>query len=126
MFRSNHSLVGEWLERNRCVIEFLLHYNKRIHSNTKYKPREIVERAQEQDFIKQVKDNTMKSRKFKKDKNKKYIPGLIARIFCLRYLDAKPGYFLLLQGQFQKEVTHKREFFLDKCKILTNKRNYWK
>ena len=46
-----------------CVIEFLLHSNERTHSTTKYKPREIVERAQDNDFIKQVKDNTMKSRK---------------------------------------------------------------
>ena len=63
-----------------CVIEFLIHYNERTHSTTQYKPKEIVERAQDHDFIKQVKDNTMKSRKIKKDKKEKYIPGLIARI----------------------------------------------
>ena len=35
-----------------CAVEFLLHYNERTHSTTKYKPREIFERAQDQDFIK--------------------------------------------------------------------------
>ena len=44
----------------------MLHYNERTHSTTKYKPRKIVERAQDHDFIKQAKDNTMKSRKNKK------------------------------------------------------------
>ena len=81
----------------------MLHYNERIHSTTKYKPREIVERAQDQDFIKQVKDNTMKSRKIKKDKNDKYIPGLIARIFSLRYKDEKSGYLFYFKTNFSKK-----------------------
>ena len=60
--------MGYWLERNKCVIEFLIHYNDRTHSTTKHKPKEIVERAQDQDFIKQVKDNTMKSRKNRQER----------------------------------------------------------
>ena len=88
----------------------MLHYNERTHSTTKYKPREIVERAQDLDFIKQAKDNTMKSRKIVKDKNEKYIPGLITKISSLRYKDKIKFLFVLLQGQFHKEVTYKREF----------------
>ena len=91
-----------------CVIEFLLHYNERTHSTTKYKPREIVERAQDYDFIKQVKDNTMKSRKIKKDKNEKYIPGLIARISSLRYKDEKSGYLFYFKANFIKKWLIKR------------------
>ena len=43
------------IKMDMCVIEFFLNYNERTHSTTKFKQREIVERAQHQDFIKQVK-----------------------------------------------------------------------
>ena len=55
------------------VIEFLHYYNERTHSTTKYKPRERVERAQDHDFIKQVKDNTLKSTTTKRQEREIYI-----------------------------------------------------
>ena len=81
MLKKNFNLK-EW------VIEFLhYYYNERTHSTNNYKSREIVERAQDNDFIWQVKDNSKKLRKIKKNKNEKYISIFISRISSLRYKD---------------------------------------
>ena len=67
----------------------------------------------------------MKSRKIKKDKNEKYKPGLIARISSLRYKDEKSGYLFYFKANFIKKWLIKESFHVN-CKILTNRRNYWK
>ena len=50
------------------VLEFLLHYNSRVHTTTKFTPYEIMENRFDQNILKQVRDNTLKSRKDRKIK----------------------------------------------------------
>ena len=48
------------------VLDFLLHYNSRVHTTTKFTPYEIMENRFDQNILKQVRDNTLKSRKDRK------------------------------------------------------------
>ena len=58
----------------------------------------------------------MKSRKIKKDKYDKYIPGLITRISSLKYKVEKSGYLFYFKANFIKKW-HIKESFHVKCKI---------
>ena len=45
-----------------------MHYNSRVHTATKFTPYEIMENRFDQNILKQVRDNTLKSRKDRKIK----------------------------------------------------------
>ena len=45
------------------VLDFLLHYNSRVHTTTKFTLYEIMENRFDQNIFKKVRDNTLKSRK---------------------------------------------------------------
>ena len=63
-----------------AINEFLVYYNGRIHSTIGYLPREVVENSNKFDFIRKVKENTIKSRRIKKVKSEKYTVGLKVRV----------------------------------------------
>ena len=55
------------------ILDFLLYYNNRVHTTTRYSPYDIMEKRSDEKTMKKVRENTLKSRKdqkveeFKKD-----------------------------------------------------------
>ena len=48
------------------ILDFLLYYNNRVHSTTRYSPYDIIEIRSDEKTMKKVRENTLKSRKDKK------------------------------------------------------------
>ena len=50
------------------VLDFFMNYNSRVHTTTKFTPYEIMDSRFYKNILKQVRDNTLKSRKDRKIK----------------------------------------------------------
>ena len=48
------------------ILDFLLYYNNRVHTTTRYSPYDIMEKRNDEKAIKKVIENTLKSRKDQK------------------------------------------------------------
>ena len=57
---------GDNFELEDSIIDFLLHYNNRVHSTTKFSPYEIMEKRSEKLIMDKVRENTLNSRKTNK------------------------------------------------------------
>ena len=57
---------NDTFELNRAITDFLLYYNGRKHTTTKYSPYEIMGKRFQETFLAKVKENTIKSRKIHK------------------------------------------------------------
>ena len=102
----------------------LVYCNEREHSTTGYAPREINERSKESEFIQNVKQNTAKSRRIKKDKDEKYVIGLKVRISNYRTLLKDDRFIYYTAPSFVRKSDFKESFHAV-GKILLNRRNYW-
>ena len=116
--------MGKKFNLKDAVNEFLAYYNEREHSTTGYAPGEIVERSKESEFIQNVKQNTGKSRRIKKDKDEKYVIGLKVRISNYRTLLKDDRFIYYTAPSFVKNSDFKESFYAV-GKILLNRRNYW-
>ena len=116
--------LGKKFNLKDAVNEFLAYYNEREHSTTGYAPREIVERSKESEFIQNVKQNTAKSRRIKKDKDEKYVIGLKVRISNYRTLLKDDRFIYYAAPSFVKKLDFKESFHAV-GKILLNRKNYW-
>ena len=88
--------MGKKFDLKDGINEFLVYYNGRVHSTSGYAPREIVENSYNSDLIRKVKENTIKSRRIKKNKSEKYTNGLKVRVSNYRFLDLKKRFIFLL------------------------------
>ena len=57
---------GNNFELEDSIIDFLLHYNNRVHSTTKFSPYEIMEKRSEKLIMDKVSEDTLNSRKTNK------------------------------------------------------------
>ena len=48
------------------ILDFLLYYNNRVHTTTRYSPYDIIEKRSDEKTMKKVRENTLKSRKDQK------------------------------------------------------------
>ena len=115
--------MGKKFDLKDAINEFLVYFYGRVHSTTGYAPREVVENSNNSDFIRKVKENIIKSRRIKKDKNEKYTVGLKVRVSNYRSLDLEKRFIFYQAPSFVKKSVFK-ESFQAAGKILSNKRNY--
>ena len=115
--------MGKKFDLKNAINEFLVYYNGRVHSTTGYASREVVENSNNTDFIRKVKENTIKSRRIRKDKSKKYTVGLKVTVSNYRSLDLKKRFVFIIHHHSWKSRSLKKSFQAAE-KILSNKRNY--
>ena len=106
------------------VLDFLLHYNSRVHTTTKFTPYEIMENRFDQNILKQVRDNTLKSRKDRKIKEFEEGQSILISNYVIQP-DVNRKYLNYYKPRYQKKGEEK-EFFKVKGKIIEEKRNYCK
>ena len=63
-------MQGSEFDLNDYVYDFIMHYNNRIHTSTKFKPQEVFQNIMNEDMKKKVLENIIKSRKDVKKKAK--------------------------------------------------------
>ena len=99
------------------VLDFSLHYNSRAHTRTKFTPYEIMENRFDQNILKQVRDNTLKSRKDRKIKEFEEGQNILISNYVIQP-DVNRKYLNNYKPRYQKKGEDK-EFFKVKGK------NYW-
>ena len=71
-------MQGSEFDLNDSVYDFIMHYNNRIHTSTKFKPQEVFQNIMNEDMKKKVQENIIKSRK--EAKVTQYVMDQIVRI----------------------------------------------
>ena len=86
-----------------------MHYNSRVHTITKFTPYEIMENRFDQNILKQVRDNTLKSRKDRKIKEFEEGQKVLISNYVIQP-DVNRKYLNYYKPKYQKKGEDK-EFF---------------
>ena len=88
------------------VLDFLLHYNSRVHTTTKFTPYEIMENRFDQNILKQARDNTLKSRKDRKIKEFEEVQNILISNYVIQP-DVNRKYLNYHKPRYQKKEEDK-------------------
>ena len=111
-------------ELEDSIIDFLLHYNNRIHSITKFYPYEIMVKRSEKLIMDKVRENILNSRKT--NKIEEFKQGLVVFVSSkVVKLNKEMKYLNYYKSTISKKEEQK-EYFIVKAKIIDEKRNYCK
>ena len=91
------------------ALDFLLHYNSRVHTITKFTPYEKMENRFDQNILKLVRDNTLNSRKDRKIKEFEEGQNILISNY-IKQPDVNRKYLNYYKPRYQKKREDK-EFF---------------
>ena len=90
------------------VLDFLLHYNSRVHT-TKFTPYEIMVNRFDQTILKQVRNNTLKLRKDRKIKEFEEGQNILISNYVIQP-DVNRKYLNYYKPRYQKKGEDKESF----------------
>ena len=105
---------------NNSVYDFCMYYNNRIHSTTRFKPQEVIEKRWDEEFTLSVYNNIVDARR--KSKIDKLIEGQIVRISNYLKISRDWKYVMYYKAKILAKNI-KKEIFQMKGKIIKEKRN---
>ena len=99
-------------------------FNSRVYSTTKFSPYEIMEKSSEKLMMNKVRENTLNSRKTKK--NKEVQPGQVVFVINKVVQPNKEMKYLNYYKPTISKKENRKSIFIVKAKIIDEKRNYCK
>ena len=113
-------MQGSEFDLNDSVYDFIMHYNNRIHTSTKFKPQEVFQNIMNEDMKKKVQENIIKSRK--EAKVTQYIVDQIVRISSHFKISTDEKYVNYYKSRILSK-NEKKETFKVKAKVIQEKSN---
>ena len=113
-------MQGSEFDLNDSVYDFIMHYNNRIHTSTKFKPQEVFQNIMNEDMKKKVLENIIKSRK--EAKVTQYVVDQIVRISSHFKISMDEKYVNYYKPRILSK-NEKKETFKVKAKVIQEKRN---
>ena len=112
-------MQGSEFDLNDSVYDFIMHYNNRIHTSTKFKPQEVFQNIMNEDMKKKVLENIIKSRK--EAKVTQYVVDQIVRISSHFKISMDEKYVNYYKPRILSK-NEKQETFKMKAKVIHEKK----